>query len=158
MYLTQMGEIPLLTRQQEIALAKQIEITRARFRRKLLECDYVIQDAPSACCIACITASCRSTARCRSRVTDRLEKDQILGRLPHNLPTLDVLLKRERRRLPHRDEQELEGRAKRRDAWRRLGRRRRRAVLLVEELGLRTQRIEPMIGTLEAVQHADRRA
>jgi RNA polymerase primary sigma factor len=34
MYLTQMGEIPLLTRQQEIALAKEIEITRARFRRR----------------------------------------------------------------------------------------------------------------------------
>ena len=45
MYLTQMGEIPLLTRQQEITLAKKIEITRARFRRKLLECDYVIQIA-----------------------------------------------------------------------------------------------------------------
>ena len=45
MYLTQMGEIPLLTRQQEISLAKQIEITRARFRRKLIECDFVIQDA-----------------------------------------------------------------------------------------------------------------
>ena len=45
MYLTQMGEIPLLTRQQEIALAKEIEITRSRFRRKLLECDWVIQSA-----------------------------------------------------------------------------------------------------------------
>ena len=45
MYLTQMGEIPLLTRQQEVALAKQIEITRARFRRKVLECDYVMQTA-----------------------------------------------------------------------------------------------------------------
>ena len=43
MYLTQMGEIPLLTRQQEINLAKQIEITRTAFRRQLLECDYVIQ-------------------------------------------------------------------------------------------------------------------
>ncbi|MFM9117860.1 MAG: sigma-70 factor domain-containing protein, partial [Planctomycetota bacterium] len=45
MYLTQMGEIPLLTRQQEIHLAKKIEVTRRRFRARLLECDYVIQAA-----------------------------------------------------------------------------------------------------------------
>ncbi|NBS32864.1 MAG: RNA polymerase subunit sigma-70, partial [Planctomycetia bacterium] len=32
MYLTQMGEIPLLTRAQEIYLARQIETTRAQFR------------------------------------------------------------------------------------------------------------------------------
>ena len=45
MYLTQMGEIPLLTRQQEIALAKQIERNRAKFRRKLLECNFVMERA-----------------------------------------------------------------------------------------------------------------
>jgi hypothetical protein len=45
MYLTQMGEIPLLTRKQEIQLAKRIETTRAKFRHWLLECDYVIQTA-----------------------------------------------------------------------------------------------------------------
>ena len=36
MYLTQMGEIPLLTRDQEIFLAKSIEITRKRFRKKAM--------------------------------------------------------------------------------------------------------------------------
>jgi RNA polymerase primary sigma factor len=37
MYLTQMGEIPLLKRDEEIFLAKQIEVTRRRFRRALAE-------------------------------------------------------------------------------------------------------------------------
>src|SRR6516165_2054227 len=48
MYLTQMGEIPLLSRDQEIALAKKIEITRGRFRSKVLECDYALANVVEA--------------------------------------------------------------------------------------------------------------
>ena len=36
MYLTQMGSIPLLSRKEEIELAKKIEVTRKRFRRRVL--------------------------------------------------------------------------------------------------------------------------
>jgi len=147
MYLTQMGEIPLLTRQQEIQLAKRIEVTRRRFRTKLLECDYVIRAAYKVL-KRVHEGELPFDRTVQVSVTDRLEKDQILGRLPHNLHTLEILLKRNRRdyRLALSRSQT---RAKRRDAWQRLARRRRRAVRLVEELGLRTQRIETMIRTLD---------
>jgi RNA polymerase primary sigma factor len=147
MYLTQMGEIPLLTRQQEIALAKEIEITRARFRRKLLECDYVIQHAVKVL-KRVYQGELPFDRTVQVSVTDRLEKEQILGRFPHNLKTVEILLHRNKRdyRLATRKSLRM---AERREAWRRLGRRRLRAVRLVEELGLRTQRIESSIKTLE---------
>ncbi len=40
MYLTQMGEISLLTRKEEITLARKIELSRMAFRRKMLENEY----------------------------------------------------------------------------------------------------------------------
>jgi RNA polymerase primary sigma factor len=147
MYLTQMGEIPLLTRQEEVALAKQIELTRARFRRRVLECDFVIQTAVKVL-RRVHDGDLPFDRTVQVSVTDQLEKHQILGRLPHNLRTLETLLKRNRRDY-NLATSKTRPAALRRVAWRRLGRRRRRAVRLVEELGLRTQRIEPMIKTLE---------
>src|SRR4051812_48531943 len=45
MYLTQMGEIPLLSREDELRLAKRIEITRKRFRTKVLESPIAVVEA-----------------------------------------------------------------------------------------------------------------
>jgi RNA polymerase primary sigma factor len=91
MYLTQMGEIPLLTRAQEISLARQIETTRAQFRAKLLECEFVAQQAYRVLCRV-HRGELPFDRTVQVSVTDRLEKEQILGRLPHNLKTLEVLL------------------------------------------------------------------
>ncbi|RMH05145.1 MAG: RNA polymerase sigma factor RpoD [Planctomycetota bacterium] len=43
MYLTQMGEISLLTRQEEISLAKKIEVSRKIFRRLVLESGFALE-------------------------------------------------------------------------------------------------------------------
>jgi len=147
MYLTQMGEIPLLTRQQEIALAKEIEVTRRQFRRRLLECDFVIRSAVEIL-KRVHTGDLPFDRTVQVSVTDRLEKDQILGRLPRNLKTLEALLKRNLTdyRIATSKSKKM---TLRKEAWERLGRRRRRAVKLVEELGLRTQRIEQFIRRLK---------
>lgn len=147
MYLTQMGEIPLLTRREEIALAKKIEDTRRQFRTKLLECDYVIQVAFKTL-QRVHRGELPFDRTVQVSVTDRLEKEQILGRIPHNLRTLEVLLKRNRHDFLTAFSKS-KPKSVRREAWRNLARRRRRCVRLIEELGLRTQRIESMIRTIE---------
>lgn len=147
MYLTQMGEIPLLTRQQEITLAKRIEDTRRKFRTKLLECDVVIQTAYKTL-RRVHEGELPFDRTVQVSVTDRLEKEQILGRMPHNLATLEILLKRNRHDYCLALSKS-QTKTERRLAWQRLSRRRRRAVRLIEELGLRTQRIEAMIAQVE---------
>ena len=66
MYLSQMATIPLLTRAEEIALAKKIEVTRKRFRRTVIGCRWRC-GRRSARWPRSIAACSPSTARSRSR-------------------------------------------------------------------------------------------
>src|SRR5690606_18011710 len=90
-YLMQMGEIPLLTRQQEIAAAKQIEQTRTLFRYGLLTSELILEGAVNML-RKVRDGELRLDRTIDVSVTDAAEKKLINAVLPPNLETLEKLL------------------------------------------------------------------
>jgi len=150
MYLMQMGQIPLLNRAEEIASAKQIEKTRLRYRHSMLATDYVLQGAVEAL-EKVRDGQLRLDRTIEVSVTNTAEKKRILKRIWPNLATLRHLLKQNNqdyrmavsKRRPMRE---------RRAAWRRLIRRRNKAVRLVEEMNLRNNRLQPLFERLADIR------
>ncbi len=143
MYLTQMGEIPLLDRAKEISLAKKIEVTRRWFRRKVLECDFALRAVYDI--LKRVHAEELPFDRTiKISQTEKLEKDMILKRMPHNLRTIEPLMDHNAADFEglicpsSSDDDRLELR-------RRIKLRRKKAVTLIEELSIRTQKIQPLM-------------
>jgi RNA polymerase primary sigma factor len=149
MYLTQMGEIPLLKREQEIALAKKIEVTRKRFRRKVLECDGALQQVVETL-KRVHSGDLPFDRTVKVSLTENLEKDKILQRMPHNLRTLEHLMEQNQEEFTKLLDQHISEDDKRR-LRRAIRVRRRKAVTLVEELSIRTQKVQPLMKKLEQI-------
>ena len=149
MYLMQMGEIPLLSRAEEIAAAKGIERTRARYRQTMLASDYLLQGAATLL-RKVRDGQLRLDRTIEVSVTNTVEKKNILKRLGPNLRTIEHLLLRNRRdfAVALSRSQPL---AERRAAWQRLMRRRFKAVRLVEEMNLRINRLQPLMEKLKEI-------
>jgi RNA polymerase primary sigma factor len=147
MYLSQMAHIPLLTREEEIRLAKKIELTRKRFRRNLLRSFFAL-DATVKVLERVQKGELPFDRTIKVSLTERLTKEQIQARMPHNLPLLQHLMEKQKRdfatlisRKATPDEKAA--------ARTRYIRTRDKMLVLVEELSLRTRRVQPLIRQLE---------
>src|SRR5581483_781894 len=83
LYLKQMGSIPLLSREKELALAQRLETTRRRYRRAVLFCWWSLSR---------ISEVFRQIRQGELAIDPQIEvvqslgltRDRILARLPHN--------------------------------------------------------------------------
>jgi len=155
MYLSQMCQIPLFTREEEILLAKKIELSRGRFRRNLLQSFFALEATVST--LERVHAGKLPFDRTiKVSLTERLTKEQISGRMPHNLPTLRHLITAQKT-----DFAILINRVARPEvkqaARLRYMHRRRKLLVLVEELSLRSRRVQPLMEQLAGLsQRMDR--
>ncbi|KPL04966.1 MAG: RNA polymerase subunit sigma-70 [Planctomycetes bacterium SM23_65] len=149
MYLQQMGEIPLLTRQEEISLAKKIELTRKRFRQKVLETEEALAEAVR---ILEDVQNGNLPFDRTLKVTKSLDldKEEITRRLPVNLTTIKMILARNRE-----DYVTLKSDGLPADQRKRLRKsivaRRKKAVTLLEEINLRTKKVMPMMDNIRRI-------
>jgi RNA polymerase primary sigma factor len=149
MYLMQMGEIPMLSRADEISSAASIEVTRTRFRQLVMCNDFVLQGAVELL-EKVQSGELRLDRTIEISVTNTAEKKRTLKRMGPNLATIKHLL-----RLNQADFRAAVSKSRpdseKRSAWRRLVVRRHKAVRLVEEMNLRLGKLLPLMQQLHKI-------
>jgi len=151
LYLAQMSDVPLMSRSEEFEAGRQIKSSRRSFRRRMLATDYALQSV-AGLLNKVLEGQMRIDRTLEVAITNTQHKQQLLALLPVNLHTLRNLIRRNRadyriavnRRQP---------RVARHEAWQRLRRRRVRGVRLLEELGLRREPLQVILGRMKQFSH-----
>ena len=144
-YLGQIGEIPLLTRDEEFRLSCQIDRTRRKFRRVVLESGYALKTF--ARLLRRVAAAEKISDKIIRSSDWNCSKEQVRTRLLANISTLEKILGESRcdyRAATSRSR----GKEEKEKAWSDFVQRNRRAARLVDELGLQMGKIEEMVETL----------
>ena len=149
LYLNQMSSLGLLTKEEEVACSKKIELTRRLYRRSVMESPLALQTAFGVL-TKVYHGKLPFDRTMKIAATERLSKEQIQSRMPANLKTLAALLESMtadfellvRKSTPAKTRQQ---------ARTRFLQRRRRALVLVEEMSMRTRRVHALMKQLEKI-------
>jgi RNA polymerase primary sigma factor len=145
LYLAQMANIPLLTKEEEVLYSKRIEKWRRAFRRCVLGSPFGLQNA-----LQTLTKVYHGQLAFERTISEKLSKTQVLHRIPQCIKTLAPMLnstasdfsllvrKSTKKKLKHQIRL-------------RLKQRRHRALVLVEEMNLRNRRGHAVMNQLESM-------
>jgi RNA polymerase primary sigma factor len=149
MYLTQMGGISLLSREEEISLAKKIETTRKGFLRKILKSDF----SQEACLkiLEDITSGELPFDRTLA-INVELEnhKDRLLRQFPKRARILKTLLKKNKEDYDKLKLKKTSVKNKLR-LLRNIRSRQRKGTVILEELNIRTKKLQPIVKRLQEI-------
>jgi RNA polymerase primary sigma factor len=161
MYLTQMGEIPLLTRPEEVYLAKTIEITRKRFRKKCMGSGMCMDE--SLVTLGKVQRGELAFDRTLKvnpnpkpdddpKIVETLGKQFLARRLPVNVGTIERLVARIREQYRPLLRARMT-RTERSEVLTRVQNLRRKLVILIEECHLQVKKVHPYLELLEEHYH-----
>ncbi len=149
LYLSQMSNIPLLSKEEEVDLSRNIERSRKLFRRCVLGSPFSLQNAFQTL-TKVFHGQLAFERTIKLSLTEKLSKDQIQRRMPHHLKTLAPLLNSMNEDFDLLVRKSTPGDRKK-IARKRFVQRGRKALTLVEELSLRTRRVHALMKQLESM-------